>query len=292
MRLLLYPVTYLLGVSSYVIFGVVGAAIGYVMLPLLTTFERDPMQRVRRGQLILSRMCRFWIGYMTIGGLIRLRIGRLPVIETGRPSVVIANHPTLLDIIMLIAAVPHITFVVKASYYRSKLVGPLLRFGKHICAAEAGDDAAPVDGASVLREMLARLEEGYPIMVFPEGTRSPAGELRSFKRGAFEAAMRAGVPLHCLLIEARPPALLKGTPWWKIPTQRIRYHISSLRTDAPPHAELNTRAWRGRIRDAYAAALGIQESSLRGRAAESPAHETVRGDTSVARPPHENAAKP
>jgi 1-acyl-sn-glycerol-3-phosphate acyltransferase len=56
-----------------------------------------------------------------------------------------------------------------------------------------------------------------PVLIFPEGTRSPMGGLGSFKRGAFEIACRARVPVLPVLIRCEPSALSKGRPWYDIP---------------------------------------------------------------------------
>lgn len=260
LRILVHPIRILWAGSSYLIFAGVGAVIGYLLLPVFTLGIRDEMQRVRRGQIVLSWLCRIWIGYMTLGGLVGLKKRPLPSIEPGRPCVVIANHPSLLDIIMLIAAVPHITFLAKASFFRSPFVGPLLRFGRHIPGPEGGTQGDPAEGAAVLERILGRLAEGYPVMLFPEGTRSPAGELRAFKRGAFEAALRARVPLHCLLLRVDPPALLKGQAWWELPLHRIRYRLSCLCSLQPEQLPASSRDLRTLVRHQYLDGLGISPS--------------------------------
>jgi 1-acyl-sn-glycerol-3-phosphate acyltransferase len=172
--------------------------------------------------------------------------------------VIVANHPSLLDIIMLLAAVPNITFLAKASWFSSPFIGPLLRFGHHIAGPEGGSDASPMDGAMVLDRILTQLRAGYPVMLFPEGTRSPANGLGPFKRGAFEAAVRAGVPLCCLRVRVDPPVLLKGQPWWKVPKRRISFEVSMLQTIAPEAFGDSARRLCGDVRHAYLHALELQ----------------------------------
>jgi 1-acyl-sn-glycerol-3-phosphate acyltransferase len=96
-------------------------------------------------------------------------------------------------------------------------------------------------------------------MLFPEGTRSPkGGGLRKFRAGAFEAAIRAGVPLWSLLVRCDPPALAKGQPWWDIPRTPVQFSVDVLEIRLPTRErdgsgrELS-RATRAR----YAAELGV-----------------------------------
>jgi 1-acyl-sn-glycerol-3-phosphate acyltransferase len=69
----------------------------------------------------------------------------------------------------------------------------------------------------VVAALEARLAEGFPVLVFPEGTRSPYEGLRRFRRGAFEVARKSSVPLVPLFLRCAPPALGKGVPVWRHP---------------------------------------------------------------------------
>jgi 1-acyl-sn-glycerol-3-phosphate acyltransferase len=103
--------------------------------------------------------------------------------------------------------------VVKSSLVDSPLVGRLLRACGHVAAG----DGSLMAGVGVLDAVRERLQEGFPVLVFPEGTRSPLGGMHRFRRGAFEIAQRAGVPVVPLFLRCDPPALGKGTPVWRHP---------------------------------------------------------------------------
>ena len=66
---------------------------------------------------------------------------------------------------------------------------------------------------------------GRSLIVFPEGTRSPAYGLRTFKRGAAQIALRTGVPIVLVVITCDPPTLMKGQPWYKIPERPLRFKL-------------------------------------------------------------------
>jgi len=197
--------------------------LGILFFPLMLPFALFDMQRVR------DRATRFVaIGYGTF--LFWMKLMRLldyerpvppPGLE-GRSYVVIANHPTLIDVIYLLNRFPGLTSVVKGVWYRSLVFGAVLRW-THYLPNDAGDDHE-----AVLDTMVDHLERGHPLVIFPEGTRSGARKLRRFKRGAFEAAIRAGVPIVPVFIRVSHPFLMKGQKILDLPQARVRYDFEVL----------------------------------------------------------------
>lgn len=256
---MLHPLRIVVAGLCYIGFAVMGIVMGWILVPLASIGARTEMERVRRAQWTLSRCSRFWIRFMTVGGLLRLRRGALPLpLEPGHPAIVVANHPSLLDIFMIVATTPGVTFVAKASWCDSWLTGRLLRAGRHIRGPDEGREPVPGETA-VLDRIVQQLADGYPVMLFPEGTRSPkGGGLRKFRAGAFEAALRAGVPLWSLLVRCDPPALAKGQPWWDIPKVRAEFSVDVLEIRVPTReADGSGRALARATRARYARALGL-----------------------------------
>jgi 1-acyl-sn-glycerol-3-phosphate acyltransferase len=135
--------------------------------------------------------------------------------------VVVANHPTLVDVTAILANFEDTCCVAKPSLIRNVFVGRLLRMCGHI---DAGDGGA-MSGAAVMQEAQRRLEAGLSVLIFPEGTRSPPGGMHAFRRGAFEVAARSGVPLRPLFVTCNPPALSKGLPFWRQPDRMAHLRI-------------------------------------------------------------------
>ncbi|MFW5920307.1 MAG: lysophospholipid acyltransferase family protein, partial [Polyangiales bacterium] len=201
---------------SFVLFFVGGGLLGAVVAPLLLLLglgrrerQRDRLTRVVNGSYA------FFLWWMKLVGLIGYDKLEPPPELEGRSYVLVSNHPTLIDVLYLLNWFPRLTCVVKASWYRVWFFGTLLR-GTHYLAGPgvAGDDVASSDaadgwGSTALDRMVEHLRAGHPLLVFPEGTRSKAARLRRFKRGPFEAARRAGVPIVPVFIHVDRPMLMK-----------------------------------------------------------------------------------
>ena len=214
--------------GAFLLFFSVGMVLSYVVLPLvqLVSSRQGGPRRCRR---IVARTWVAFHGYMRACGLLHYdpRETRLALPATS--AVVVANHPTLVDVTALVSACPDLVFVAKRELFRSPLVGPLLRRCNHI---ESG--AGILAGAAVVEAALERLRHGCSVLLFPEGTRSPKDAIGPFFPGAFEIAERAGVPIVPLLIECDPPALMRGQPWHEIPDRTVRLTITQLATFVPP----------------------------------------------------------
>src|SRR5690606_10861019 len=72
------------------------------------------------------------------------------------------------------------------------------------------------DQDHLVNTCVARINSGNRVLLFPEGTRSPAGELGEFNRGAASISVRAGVPILPVIIFCSRPFLAKGQGWYSV----------------------------------------------------------------------------
>ncbi len=137
------------------------------------------------------RIARLW-GKILLGvSFIRVRSEGLEKLDPQAPYVFVANHASYMDIPALLSVLPRqFRFFAKKGLYRIPFLGSYLKHARHL----------PVDRSNArnsLKSMMegARIvaEDGIPVLLFPEGGRSPHG-LREFKEGAAYIAIKAGVP--------------------------------------------------------------------------------------------------
>jgi 1-acyl-sn-glycerol-3-phosphate acyltransferase len=127
-----------------------------------------------------------------------LRLLRVRVVARGLenavdgPAVYAANHASTLDIFIVFGHLPvDFRIVYKKSVSLIPLVGWAIRLGGHVPI----DRSHPFRARRSLDEAARRIRAGTSVVVFPEGTRSPDGGVRRFKRGSFALAIEAAVPV-------------------------------------------------------------------------------------------------
>ena len=183
-------------------------------------------RRLQRVQVFAYRFMHDWLRLTTIA-----RFNHRQALEGMPPGscVVIANHPTLMDITAITAVLGGGCTIVKPAMFRRRLLHRLLVGAGHI--EGPGSDLISIGRA--VDEAVGRLWSGFSVIVFPEGTRSPAGELLPFGRTPFEIACRAGVPLVSLTVECNPAYLSKEVPLLRPPHPTPVLRLNVLAVDDP-----------------------------------------------------------
>jgi 1-acyl-sn-glycerol-3-phosphate acyltransferase len=155
---------------------------------------------------VLHRFTCFWASlYTWLNPAWRVRVEDRHKIRRGETYVMVANHQSLLDILVLFRIFCHFKWVSKIENFRIPCVGWNMSLNRYI-KLKRGDRASV---ARMLRECEQALAEGNSIMMFPEGTRSPDGRLRAFKTGAFAMAQSAQRPILPIVIDGTSNALPK-----------------------------------------------------------------------------------
>lgn len=131
-----------------------------------------------------------------------------------RPYVVVANHESFVDILLIAHLPMEMKWLSKQTFFKIPLVGWLMRLARDI-PLRRGERESVVEA---LRQCRERLDRKVSVMIFPEGTRSPEGELGPFKDGAFSLAIEAGVPVLPLVVHGTRTALRKHD--WRLGRSR------------------------------------------------------------------------
>ncbi len=216
----------------------------------------------------LNRSLQVFSGFLRDAGIIDYWPPRLPEGYEGRAFLLVANHPTLIDVVLLLGSFPELSCVAKAGWYRSFMMGPLLRRAEYVPGPGFDEGEAEGDDVPVVRRMQAKLEKGIPVLVFPEGSRSPLESLRRFHRGGIEAAIRAGVPILPLFIGNRQHFLAKGLPFWKPPPTTCDFVFEWFEPIETAGKELDSREVTRELAERYEARFAkLVEERAEARAA-------------------------
>ena len=170
------------------------------LLIWLVTLPFDPRKR------ILHLFTCFWASlYTWTSPAWPVTIEHRERLLEDRACVMVANHLSLLDILVLFRLFTHFKWVSKLENFRVPLIGWNMHLNRYI-PLRRGDKASII---KMMRACEETLDAGNSIMMFPEGTRSTTGRMRRFKTGAFELALGSKRPIQPLVIQGTADALPK-----------------------------------------------------------------------------------
>lgn len=196
----------LVGLYTYAEFFLL-AVVFLVPMGLAAIIHRPEPGRRRRGRW----MRRFGRTTSSLTPLWRFSIeGAPPEDIRQRPYVVVSNHQSTADPFLLSWLPWDMRWIAKEELFRLPLLGWLLRLGGDIPVRRGNGRSVN----AMLGTCLDTLAADVPVMIFPEGTRSPDGELLPFKDGAFELAIRAGVPVLPIALHGTHHCRPKGSLWF------------------------------------------------------------------------------
>lgn len=189
-------------------FGLAGLGLSCACIPL--GFLPATGRTERFFQRIIHRHFAFFAWWIDAARLVRVRLP-VPVrpVRRGPGLVLVANHPSLIDITLVLARVPEARCIFKTAIRRNPVLGAAARRAGYL-ANDGGPD--------LVRQAAEVVAAGEHLVVFPEGTRTPAGApVGPFKPGFVLVARRAGAALQLLRIVSRQPLMTRGIPWWRPP---------------------------------------------------------------------------
>jgi 1-acyl-sn-glycerol-3-phosphate acyltransferase len=204
---------------AFVAFGLAALLLALTVFPVCRATARSRSEADDRVQALIHRGFRAFLRLVEGLGLIRTRWLGADVLRTPGAKLVVANHPTLLDVVQLIAVLPQADCVVSDARLRN----PFL----HLAARAAGY-LTNARGAALVEDCAARLRAGRTVLLFPEGTRSPADGLHPLRRGAAHIALAAGAALQPVSIRCEPRILRKGQPFWDVPERAAQFTLRAL----------------------------------------------------------------
>lgn len=149
-------------------------------------------QALSKNKGVFRLWSRFWSRSMFVGMGIRVHSEVRSALDPDRAYVFVCNHQVAIDIPVVSLAIPcPFGWVAKAELARTPFLGPAVRASPSVFI----DRSHPKKSIESMRLAGQRIRNGLSVIIFPEGARSHGPELAAFKRGAFQLAVEAGVPI-------------------------------------------------------------------------------------------------
>lgn len=136
--------------------------------------------------------------------------------KLNRPGqLILANHPTLIDIVFLLSRIPHASCIVKKNLWHNPCMkGPIINAGY----------ISNEDPEQMLQRCAEYLNAGGMMIIFPESTRTVPNTEYKFQRGAAAIALQANAVVTPVTLRCSPSTLTKAEKWYQIPERR--FHLS------------------------------------------------------------------
>jgi 1-acyl-sn-glycerol-3-phosphate acyltransferase len=185
-----------------------------------------PVSLFGQKSRILHGFARFWSWLIMKTILSPVRVTGLEKIDTSKPHVYAVTHASALDIPVLYVYLPfQFRILFKKELLSYPIIGWHLRRSGQVCI----DQQKPTQSIAHIRSAVKSLQSGMPLVIFPEGGRTPDGEIKPFMPGAFYLAIKAQadivpvalvgtyelLPMNTYHIKSRPLEMRVGEP---IPT--------------------------------------------------------------------------
>ncbi len=182
---------------------------GWILIRL-NPFNREKGKYIYH--VLLSKLC---ASVLYIMGNFK-KVVNNPLKENFRkPAVIIANHQSFLDILAMTMLNPRSILLTNKWVWRSPVFGAVVRMADFYPVAEGAENS--------LELMQDRVKQGYSIIVFPEGTRTSAGPMKRFHKGAFFLAEKLGLDIVPVILHGTGYTMTKGDYLLKNGTLTVQY---------------------------------------------------------------------
>lgn len=199
---------------AFALFSTGGLLLTLLVFPFLYLLPSRDGGRQRMARGVIQRGFAFFIGFMCRSGIMTLSMSGEEKLAQAQGMLVLANHPTLIDVVAIIACMPNANCVVKAALWDSVFLGGVMRATGYIRNDDSG---------ALVADCADALHQGNNLVIFPEGTRTVPGAGLKFQRGAAHIALAARVPILPVLLRCYPSTLTKDAPWYRIPARRFHF---------------------------------------------------------------------
>ncbi|RJX31027.1 MAG: 1-acyl-sn-glycerol-3-phosphate acyltransferase [Oxalobacter sp.] len=208
--------------TSFAFFGIGGLLLSILAFPPLLIFSKIKRQLYARW--IIHKSFGLFMWFVEKLGIMQLEIIGKEKLLQAKGKLIIANHPTLIDVVALISIIPNANCVVKQSLWENPFLGGVVRSANYISNLEPNE---------LMLDCAKDLSDGNTLIIFPEGTRSQPGRQLKFLRGTARIALEMGASIQPVLIQCTPSTLAKHEKWYRIPHRRFILRIEALDSITP-----------------------------------------------------------
>lgn len=199
------------------LFGFGGLLLSLIWFTILLVCVRHTAHRRRLARRSISISFRFFLWVTKVMGVLDYRFHGKEILREDRGCLVVANHPSLLDYVLLASVMPETDCMVKSALLKNPFVSGVIRSADYLINSQAD---------SLLPACRQRLAKGDTILIFPEGTRTRVGEPMALQRGAANIAVRCASDVRIVTIHCSQRMLDKQSKWYDVPPVKPIFDVN------------------------------------------------------------------
>ncbi|MDR2839518.1 MAG: 1-acyl-sn-glycerol-3-phosphate acyltransferase [Azonexus sp.] len=201
---------YYLGLSSFALMCLFWSIAAW---PLLLLPKR---LGVKLGRRIIMRGFAVYLWLLELSGIFKFDLQALDVLRHDRSLIIAPNHPSLIDVVMIVSRLPNVVCIIKAALSEMLIYGGSARLAGYIRG---------VSQTGLITDAVQEIQSGSQLLVFPEGTRTQGEILHPFKGGFALIAKKSNAPVQTVFIDINHPFLCKERPLWVKPEFPLHFSI-------------------------------------------------------------------
>ena len=207
----------ILAIFCFTLFGAGAGVISFIIFPFISLTKQEAKQKEAYSEVIRKSWSFFsWI--MSVTGVLKIHTADKEKFQNLSGKIVVANHPTFIDVVILISMIPKSTCLAK----KETLSNPLFRnIVKSIYIIN------DIDPDKLKQETERYLKEGFNIIIFPSGTRTKPGEDFKIHKGPAAIALNSGAEILPVKIKTDYPFLQKGQLFCDLGERVINYTVET-----------------------------------------------------------------
>jgi 1-acyl-sn-glycerol-3-phosphate acyltransferase len=210
---------------GFLLLGLFCLAISVAALPMRLLLPRASSKRL--GRNLISASTRTYLKMLAGMGACRFDLSELDALRGEPPMVIAPNHPSLLDALMVLSALPDAGCIMKADIVNNVVFGAAARVAGYV-------RNTPL--RTMVQQAVGDLHQGSHLLLFPEGTRTTCLPIGRLQGTCGLIAKNAGVPVQTVFIETDSGFLGKGWQLLWTPRMPITYRVRlGKRFDPPIH---------------------------------------------------------
>lgn len=212
----------------FALFGIGGLLLSLFILPVQRLAIKDEVSQKAVARKTVHYTFKFFIAFMQFVGIFKFDLQQAQPLKVLNGHLVMANHPSLIDVVVLISLIPNADCVVKTHLFNNMFLRGVVSNTGYISNA---------DPVGLLVDCEASLKAGNNLIIFPQGTRTKSEENLQFQRGAANIAIRCQAKVTSVMLKVIPSTLTKNVPWYRIP--KTKAHFSAIVVENSPNLPEN-----------------------------------------------------